>query len=84
VLEDSALRPTTNKNLLLNGTCHFVIIIVLVIEEVTMTFSEYVNTFAMKQYLEYCQQKNLLPHIDIKVKPQPICALLKPLKEKTL
>ena len=49
-----------------------------------MTFSEYVNTFAMKQYLEYCQQKNLLPHIDIKVKPQPICALLKPLKEKTL
>lgn len=43
-----------------------------------MTFSEYVKTFAYQQYLEYCRQKGIVPELDLDVKPQKLCALVKP------
>jgi hypothetical protein len=49
-----------------------------------MTFSEYVKKYAMKQYLEYCQQKKVQPNFDLNVKAQPVCALLKSNKENSL
>ncbi len=47
----------------------------------TFTFSEYIKKHAIKQYLEYCRKNKITPNIDLNVKTQPVCALLKPRKD---
>jgi len=41
-----------------------------------MTFSEYVATLAMQEYLKYCKQNKIKPEVDIKL--PKLCALVKP------
>lgn len=41
-----------------------------------MTFSEYVSTLAMQEYLRYCKLHNIPPEIDVKL--PKLCALVKP------
>lgn len=42
-----------------------------------MTFSEYINQYAIRQYLEYCEQRKVEPQIDVRIPPKTTCALLK-------
>ena len=41
-----------------------------------MTFSQYINKYAYKNYLEFCKLHNLRPEVDIK--EFKLCALVKP------
>ena len=43
-----------------------------------MTFSEYINLHALRDYQEYCRKNRLTPEIDINVKVPKLCALVKP------
>lgn len=43
-----------------------------------MTFSEYISTMALKDYLAYCRKNKIKPELDIKVEPKKLCALVKP------
>lgn len=43
-----------------------------------MTFSEYMATLAVKQYLVYCKQNNLKPEFDVEVPKPKLCALVLP------
>ena len=45
-----------------------------------MTFSEYLNTHGLKQYLLYCARVKIVPKVDVKLTPKTTCALLKPQK----
>lgn len=46
-----------------------------------MTFSEYVATLAMKDYLRYCRQNGIKPEVDIKL--PKLCALVLPSKNES-
>jgi hypothetical protein len=44
-----------------------------------MKFSEFIKTYALQAYLDYCKRNNLEPAVDLKeVDPAKVCALLKP------
>ena len=53
-----------------------------------MTFSEYISTIAIQDYVEYCKQNNIVPDIELKVAPATkLCALVLPnpkLKDKNV
>lgn len=43
-----------------------------------MTFSEFIKTYAMNAYLEFCRRNSLTPKIDVVPEPETkVCALLK-------
>lgn len=41
-----------------------------------MTFSEYISTLAMQDYLRYCREKKIKPEVDLKI--PKLCALVLP------
>ena len=41
-----------------------------------MSFSEYVNTLAMRDYLKYCRLHGIKPEVDVKL--HKLCALVLP------
>ncbi len=44
-----------------------------------MKLSEFIKTYALQAYLDYCKRNKLEPAVDIKeVDPAKVCALLKP------
>lgn len=43
-----------------------------------MTFSEYVSTRAMQEYLKYCRANKIKPEVDVEIKAKKLCALVKP------
>ena len=44
-----------------------------------MKLSEFIKTYALQAYLDYCKRNKLEPVVDIKeVAPAKVCALLKP------
>ena len=43
-----------------------------------MTFSEFIKTKALEEYLAYCKNNNITPVVDIKIIPKKLCALVKP------
>ncbi len=47
-----------------------------------MTFSEYIATLAVKQYIEYCKKNNIQPELDVEIPKPKLCALVMP-KPKT-
>jgi hypothetical protein len=47
-----------------------------------MKFSEFIKTYALQAYLDYCKRNSFEPLVDIKeVVPTKVCALLKPNSE---
>jgi hypothetical protein len=44
-----------------------------------MTFSEFIKTYALQAYLDYCNRNSLTPNVDVVSEPQiKLCALVKP------
>jgi hypothetical protein len=44
-----------------------------------MKFSEFIKTYALQAYLDYCKRNSIEPLVDIKeAVPTKVCALLKP------
>lgn len=43
-----------------------------------MTFSEFVSTRAMQEYLKYCRANKIKPEVDVEIKAKKLCALVKP------
>ena len=44
-----------------------------------MTFSEFIKTYALQAYLDYCKRNSLKPKVDVvDAKLQKLCALVKP------
>jgi len=44
-----------------------------------MKLSEFIKTYSLQAYLDYCKRNKLEPVVDIKeVSPSKVCALLKP------
>jgi hypothetical protein len=48
-----------------------------------MKFSEFIKTYALQAYLDYCKRNSFEPLVDIKeTSAAKVCALLKPKQSK--
>jgi len=41
-----------------------------------MTFSEYISSITVKDYIEYCKRNNITPEMDVEIPVPKLCALV--------